>query len=117
MLLGLGGAIYPPVWLLGAAVALASRLWDYKDKWIGLAVPPLLTLIGIVVGVARAGDVSVAHSVHEGWIYGDIASRIAAAIGACYLGWRSLHGRRPPAVPPWISHTRSADDGDGGAAE
>ncbi len=70
MLLGLGGAIYPPVWLLGAAVALASRLWDYKDKWIGLAVPPLLTLIGIVVGVARAGDVSVAHSVHEGWVYG-----------------------------------------------
>jgi hypothetical protein len=101
VLLGLGGAIYPPVWLLGAAIALASRLWDYKDKWVGLAVPVVLTLIGIAVGITSGGHVSVSHSVHEGWVYGVATSRIAAVLSACYLGWRSLHGRRPPTVAPW----------------
>jgi hypothetical protein len=100
-LLGLGGAIYPPVWLLGAGVALASRRWDYKDKWLGLALPPLLTLLGIVVGVTRGGHISVGHTVHEAWVYGVLSSRIAAVVGASYLGWRSVHGRRPPALPPW----------------
>ncbi len=101
VLLGLGGVIYPPVWLAGAAVALASRLWDYRDKWIGLALPVLLTLIGAAVGVANGGHVSVSHGVHEGWVYGVATSRLAAALSATYVGWRSVHGRRPPAIPPW----------------
>jgi hypothetical protein len=101
VLLGLGGAIYPPVWLVGAVVALTSRLWDYRDKWLGLALPVLLTLIGTAIGVTNGGQVSVGQGVHEGWVYAVVVSRIAAALGACYLGWRSVHGRRPPAVPPW----------------
>jgi len=32
ILLGLGGLIYPPVWLLGALAALPSRLWDVKTS-------------------------------------------------------------------------------------
>ena len=102
MLLGLGGAIYPPVWLLGAAVALASRMWDYRDKWAGLALPLLLTLIGTAVGIANGSHVSAGQGVHEGWVYGGrrlAASPLCSALA--YLGWRSLHGRRPPAVPPW----------------
>jgi hypothetical protein len=101
LLLGLGGVIYPPVWLVGAIVALASRLWDYKDKWVGLAIPLVLTLVGIAFGVASGGRVSMGQGIHEGWVYGVVASRIAAAVSACYLGWRSVHGRRQPAVPPW----------------
>jgi hypothetical protein len=101
VLLGLGGAIYPPVWLIGAVVALTSRMWDYRDKWLGLALPVLLTLIGIAVGVTNGGQVSVGEGVHEGWVYAVVVSRIAAALGACYLAWRSAHGRRPTAVPPW----------------
>jgi hypothetical protein len=100
-LLGLGGVIYPPVWLLGAGVALASRLWDYRDKWAGLALPLLVTLIAAAVGVGNGSHVSVGHGVHEGWVYGVVTSRLAAALSATYLGWRSVHGRRPPAVPPW----------------
>ncbi len=100
-LLGLGGAIYPPVWLLGAAVALASRMWDYRDKWTGLALPLLVTLLGTAVGIANGSHVSAGQGVHEGWVYGVVTSRIAALLSAWYLGWRSLHGRRPPAVPPW----------------
>ena len=101
VLLGLGGVIYPPVWLLGAAVALASRMWDYRDKWTGLALPLLVTLIGTAVGIANGSHVSAGQGVHEGWVYGVVTSRIAALLSAWYLGWRSLHGRRPPAVPPW----------------
>jgi len=101
VLLGLGGVIYPPVWLAGAALALASRLWDYRDKWLGLALPLLVTLIGTAVGVANGGHVSVSQGVHEGWVYGVVTSRLAAVLSAAYLGWRSIHGRRPPAVPPW----------------
>jgi hypothetical protein len=101
VLLGLGGAIYPPVWLVGAAVTLASRLWDGRDKWLGLALPVLVTVIAIAIGVTSGGRASMGHGVHEGWVYGVVASRIAALLSAFYLGWRSVHGRRPPAVPPW----------------
>jgi fatty acid desaturase len=101
LLLGLGGAIFPPVWLLGAVVALASRLWDYRDKWLGLALPLLVTLVGTVAGVSVGGGHGVGHSVHEGWVFAEIISRVSAAAGAGYLAWRSVHGRRPPAVPPW----------------
>ncbi len=101
VVLGIGGASYPPLWLLGAALALASRLWDYRDKWVGLALPLLLTLIGTAFGVTRGGHVSVGEGVHEGWVYAVVISRIAAALGASYLAWRTLHGRRPPPVPPW----------------
>jgi hypothetical protein len=100
-LLGLGGVIFPPTWVLGAALALASRLWDYVDKWIGLALPPVVTIIGVAVGIANGGHVSMGQSVHEAWVYGVAASRIAAALSGCYLGWRTGPGRRPPAAPPW----------------
>jgi divalent metal cation (Fe/Co/Zn/Cd) transporter len=101
VLLGLGGAIYPPVWLLGAIVALGSHMWDYRDKWLGLALPLVLTLIAVAVGATTGSRASVGHGVHEGWVYGIVASRIFAVLGAWYLAWRSVHGRRPPVVPPW----------------
>jgi hypothetical protein len=100
-LLGLGGVIFPPVWLLGAAVTLGSRQWDHRDKWLGLAGPVLITIFGTVAGVAASGDNGVGHSVHEGWVAADIVSRLAAALGAAYLAWRSEHSRRKPEVPPW----------------
>jgi hypothetical protein len=99
-LLGLG-VIFPPIWVLGAALALASRFWDYIDKWVGLALPPVVTIIGVAIGVANGGHVSMGQSVHEAWVYGVAASRIASVLSGCFLGWRTVHGRRPPAVPPW----------------
>lgn len=100
-LLGLGGAIYPPIWLLGAAVTLASRAWDGRDKWLGLALPVLLTVIVASLGVTVGGHVSLGHGLHEGWAFGVAGSRVAAILSASYLCWRTMHGRRPPAVPPW----------------
>lgn len=102
VLLGIGGAIVPPVWLAGAAVALASRLWDMRDKWLALGVPVLLTVIGLAGGIAAAGSHgTLGQHLHEGWVFADVISRLTASLGACYLAWRSAHGRRPPATPPW----------------
>ena len=102
ILLGLGGVIFPPIWLLGAMVALASKVWDYRDKWLGLAIPIVLTIVGAAAGMILAGSqTSFGHDLHVGWVSADIASRISAALSAIYLAWRSVHGRRPDAVPPW----------------
>jgi hypothetical protein len=100
-LLGLGGAIFPPVWLLGAGVALASRLWDSRDKWVGLALPVLVTVAGTAAGISVGGQVSFGHSMHDGWVFAVDVSRASAVLSACYLGWRAARGPRPPAVPPW----------------
>jgi hypothetical protein len=101
VLLGLGGAIFPPVWLLGAVVTLVSGLWDYRDKWAALALPILLTVIGTAVGLAVGSRVSFGHGIHEAWALGVVFSRATAVLSACYLGWRAERGPRPAAVPPW----------------
>lgn len=108
VLLGLGGVIFPPVWLLGAAATLASRLWDYRDKWTALAVPVLLTVIGTAVGVAVGGRGSFGHGMHDGWVFAVGTSRVVTVLSAWYLGWRAARGRRPTAVPPWDKPHRVA---------
>lgn len=104
VLLGLGGAVYPPVWLLGAIFALvANKVWDYRDRWVGLAGPVLLLVVGTVAGVSLSGasHSSMASFVHEAWVYADVLSRVAAVIGATYLAVRLRRGKREPPVPPW----------------
>jgi hypothetical protein len=102
VLLGLGGAIFPPVWLLGVIAALASRAWDYRDKWIGLAGPVLLLVVGTVAGISLGASRSSAGSYfHETWVYADVLSRVGAVLGTAYLVWRLRHPRREPPIPPW----------------
>jgi hypothetical protein len=102
ILLGLGGAIFPPVWLLGVVVALASRVWDYRDKWVGLAIPIVLTIVGTAAGLILTGSQSsFRNDLHVAWVSADISSRVSALLGASYLAWRSVRGKRPDAVPPW----------------
>lgn len=102
VLLGLGGALFPPVWLLGVIAALASRKWDYRDKWIGLAGPVLLLVVGTVAGISLGSSHSSMGSyIHEAWVYADVLSRVAAVLGTGYLAWRLRHGRRKPPHAPW----------------
>jgi hypothetical protein len=102
VLLGLGGAIFPPVWLLGVIAALASKAWDYRDKWIGLAGPVLLLVVGTVAGISLGASRSSAGGYfHETWVYADVLSRVGAVLGAAYLVWRLRHPRREPPIPPW----------------
>jgi hypothetical protein len=102
VLLGLGGLIYPPVWLMGAALALVSRVWDIRDKWVGLVVPVFLVIVGMVADVSLGGTRSgVSGYAKEAWIFGSHISRLAAVLGAVYLVWRAERGRRSPQVAPW----------------
>ena len=98
ILLGVGGVIFPPVFVLGALVALGSKVWHYRDKWAGLVLPPLLTVIAAAAGIAVGGT---HHGIHDAWVALNIVSRVAALLGAGYLAWRTGSGRRPPPAPPW----------------
>jgi hypothetical protein len=98
ILLGPGGVIFPPVFVLGALIALGSRVWHYRDKWAGLVLPPLLTILGVAAAIAIGGR---GNGLHDAWVSLNIVSRIAALLGAGYLAWRVGPGRRPPPAPPW----------------
>jgi hypothetical protein len=102
VLIGLGGAVYPPVWLLGAALALASRVWDFRDKWLGLAIPFFLVIVGMGADVSLSGPQSGFTAYwHEAWVFGSHLSRIVAVLGAVYLAWRSQTPRRQQSAEPW----------------
>jgi hypothetical protein len=107
VLLGLGGVIYPPVWLLGAGLALAAREWDYRDKWAGIGGPVVLLILGTSLGVALGSSHhQLGGYLHEVWVYLNILSRICAVAGTWYLGWRLTHARPVPDVPPWNRQRR-----------
>jgi hypothetical protein len=101
VVLGLGGLIYPPVWLAGALLATTSRLWDIRDKMTGLAVPAVLT----IVGAAGLGTVishgSAGAYVHDALMIGGYLLRAGAVLGAAYLTWRVRVGQRQPPQSPW----------------
>lgn len=102
VLLGIGGAAFPPIWVLGAAVALASRVWNYRDKWAGLGLPVLLTVVGTVAGIClTASHATLSHDAHDGYVSADMLSRVMALLGASYLVWRASPERRRPVVPSW----------------
>jgi hypothetical protein len=101
LLLGPGGLVFPPLWVLGALVALVSKLWHPLDKWAGLATPVLVTSLAAVLGVILAGSTHLGHDVHEGWVFAVGASRLSALASAWYLARRARRGRRPTPVPPW----------------
>lgn len=107
VLLGLGGLVFPPIWLFGVLVALPSRMWDFRDKWIGLAGPVVLVILGAWLAVMLGGEQgSVGAYAHEAWMFAAYLSRAAAVLGAAYLAWRLEQGPRRPAVPPWSRHHR-----------
>jgi hypothetical protein len=102
VLLGAGGAAFPPIWLLGVCLALVSKTWDLRDKWVGLTVPVLLVIGGTVAALILGGQHGSLNSYAvEAWVSAGRISRIAAVIGAGYLLWRLHRGPRAPRQPPW----------------
>jgi hypothetical protein len=105
LLLGVGGAVYPPVWLLGVLVALPSKTWDLRDKWTGLVAPVLLVIVSTVLIVVVGGKHPTLGSyAFEAWLGAGRVSRIAAVLGAGYLFWRLRRGPRVRRRPPWVPH-------------
>jgi hypothetical protein len=109
VLLGLGGVIYPPVWLMGAAIATVSKIWDIRDKWIGLGLPIIVVVVWSAIDATGGGShLSLVDHLRKGWIFGDHLSRILAVLSACYLIWRVWRGRRPSPIPPWTKPRKAA---------
>ncbi len=101
LLLGVGGAVYPPVWIIGAILVLISRNWDMSDKLLGLLLPVLLVVFGAVLVVTLGGvRTSMTQYGLEGWLAAGRLARVGAVIGAGYL-LRRVYRPRAPKPPPW----------------
>jgi hypothetical protein len=102
VLLGLGGLILPfPFWLIGGLVALRSRRWDARDKWIALAGPPLVAFVVLVIrAVTSTGNFFSAFYHAAGHDVG-LSIRAGCVLCAGYLIWRLRRGPRLRTLPPW----------------
>ena len=108
VLLGIGGAAFPPVWLLGAVLVMTSKKWDLHDKWVGLVAPVLLVISGTALVVVLGGEhPSLASYAWEAWLGAGRIGRIVALLGAGYLLWRLRRGPRDPRQPPWNTPHRT----------
>ena len=102
MLLGVGGAIFQPIWLLGALFALPSKKWDIRDKFVGITLPVLLMIVGTVLILWIGGQRgSIGSYATEAWVGAGRLSRGLAVAGAIYLLWGLRRGRPKPKQPPW----------------
>jgi len=102
LLLGVGGAVYPPIWLVGAILALPSKKWDMRDKFLGVTLPVLLLIVGTVLIIVFGGQhPSISDYAYEAWLGAGRLSRVLALAGALYLAWGLRRGRRQPKQPPW----------------
>lgn len=109
LLQGVGGAIFPPIWIIGALITAMSRKWDLRDKWLGLALPVLAVIFGATVTIVLGGQhASLGSYALEAWLAVGRLSRIAAVLGAVYLLWRLHRGLRDPRQPPWSRARRRA---------
>jgi len=109
VLLGIGGPIYPAIWLIGAFIAVTSRKWDLRDKWLGLALPVLVVMMGTALEITFGAHLSGYWPyVVEAWLAAGRLSRVAAVLGALYLLWRvhKYGGSRTRRLPPWSPQRR-----------
>jgi hypothetical protein len=102
-LLGVGGLIFPLLWLPGALVALASRVWDARDKWLALLGTPVFLFVGLLAaGVLVGGRHGFfGEFIHAFDAYREYLLRAGAVLSAVYLAWRIRRGPRMRSLPPW----------------
>ncbi|HEY1345907.1 MAG TPA: hypothetical protein VGF54_13025 [Streptosporangiaceae bacterium] len=107
LLLGISALIFVfPYWLLvsllGGVVAIWSLTWNARDKWVALAGPPVMALIGTIVAALIIGGQShFFGSYTEAFrLYVGYAYRGGSLLCAIYL---ALQARRGPQrrLPPW----------------
>ena len=85
-------------YLIGAALVLASKVWDGRDKAIGLTIPPFVVLFGAIVVLVGTADVAEGDSFDSGLgpleIAVLLANVLSGFVAAVYLASRL---RRPTA--------------------
>jgi hypothetical protein len=103
LLLGVGGLILPFLWIIGGLVAVASRVWDARDKWLALLGTPLFLFAGLLAaGVLVGGRHGFfGEFIHAFDAYREYLLRAGAVLSAIYLGWRIRRGPRMRSLPPW----------------
>jgi hypothetical protein len=102
LVLGIGGAVYPPIWLVGVLLALVSKKWSVNDKLLGVVLPIVVVIIGTVLTLVFGGQhATISGYAFEAWLGAERLSRVAMFLGAAYLFWALRRGRRQPKLPPW----------------
>jgi hypothetical protein len=102
VLLGLGGLILPfPFWLIGGLVALRSRVWDARDKWIALGGPPLVTFMVLLIRAVTSQGNFFSAFYHAAKNDVGLSIRVGCVLCAGYLIWRLRRGPRLRTLPPW----------------
>jgi hypothetical protein len=86
---GLGGLLLPPLWLVGAAIALWSHAWIRSDQIAGLGLPVLVAVAAGFLSARYSPGTSVWHDLDH---MGLLVFRYSALAGAAFLGWRLLTG-------------------------
>jgi hypothetical protein len=102
LVLGIGGLLLPfPLWLVGGLIALFSRRWGKRDKWLALIGPPGFAVICmLLLGVSGGGNFfhALAQASHQ---FG-LLLRVGSLLSAGYLVWRLRSGPRRRKTPPWL---------------
>jgi len=107
LLLGISAFIFVfPYWLLvallGGVVAIWSLIWNARDKWVALAGPPVIALLGTIVAALIIGGHSQFFGSYPEAFRGYVgyAYRAGSLLCAVYL---ALQARRGPQqrLPPW----------------
>lgn len=103
LIMGVGGALYPPIWLVGGGMTIGARNWERREKLIAVVVPILLAVIGACYAVVIGGQrVSLGSYAWEMWLAGERLSRLGAVISALFLSWRLARPQRgSPSRNPW----------------
>jgi hypothetical protein len=103
LVLGVGGLIIPLVWVIGGLIALVSRVWDARDKWLALFGPlifvfAVLLAFGVLGGGTRDFFTAFSYAFDA---YREYLIRAGAVLTAVYLAWRIRRGPRMRSLPPW----------------
>jgi hypothetical protein len=98
LLLGLGGLLLPiPLWPIGAAIGMTSRVWRAVDKFTGIAGPLIITVGGVGVIGALNKNPSIPVDLHAyvaaARADGPLLMRAGAAAGAAFLSARLPRAR------------------------
>jgi len=102
LVLGIGGLLLPfPLWLVGAVIAIFSRRWGKRDKWLALIGPPGFAVICmLLLGISGGGNFfhALAAASHQ---FG-LLLRVGSLLSAGFLVWRLRRGPQRRKTPPWL---------------